>query len=107
MHKTEPNYTRETQYDEGKRTECAAIYLGRILLRENFYSEITVRVRNADVNASDGFSALLFAHKTLERFFLREKRLEFFPKKVHTNKNTQKHATTRGKRTLFSSDVIY
>ena len=68
MHKTEPNYTRETQYDEGKRTERAAIYLGRILLRENFYSEITVRVRNADVNASDGFSALLFAHKIVERF---------------------------------------
>ena len=68
MHKTEPNYTRETQYDEGKRPECAAIYLGRILLRENVYSEITVRVRNADVNASDGFSALLFVHKTLERF---------------------------------------
>jgi len=30
-----------------------------------------------------------------------------FFQKVHTNKNTQKHATTRGKRTLFSSDVIY
>ena len=57
MHKTEPNYTRETQYDEGKRTECAAIYLGRILLREKFYSEITVRVRNAD--------AVSYTHLTL------------------------------------------
>ena len=88
MHKTEPNYTRETQYDEGKRTECAAIYLGRILLRENFYSEITVRVRNADVNASDGFSALLFAHKTLERFDER-KGLSFFTKGAHKQKHTK------------------
>ena len=63
VHKTDRNYTCETQCDEGKRTECSAIYLGRILLCENYYSEIAVYVRNADGKACDGFSALLFVHK--------------------------------------------
>ena len=50
--------------------------------------------------------------KTLERFCER-KDLSFFPKRCTQNKNTQKHATTKGKRgrsfprTLYTSSVCF
>lgn len=47
-----------------------------------------MRVRNADGKASDGFSALLFVHKTLERFDER-KGLSFFIKGAHKQKHTK------------------
>jgi hypothetical protein len=59
-----------------------------------------VRVRNADGKASDGFSALLFAHKTLERFDER-KGLSFFTKGAHKQKHTKTRDDERQTNALF------
>ena len=68
-----------------------------------------MRVRNADVNASDGFSALLFAHKTLERFCERK---EFFPKRCRqtkTHKNTRRREANERSfpQMLYTSSVCF
>lgn len=59
-----------------------------------------MRVRNADGKASDGFSALLFAHKTLERFDER-KGLSFFTKGAHKQKHTKTRDDERQTNALF------
>ena len=60
-----------------------------------------MRVRNADGKASDGFSALLFAHKTLERLCER-KDVSFFTKGgAHKQKHTKTRDDERQTNALF------